>query len=177
MNPNNNAIIIYDNKFKKFVDKCDDIQAIKCNGALLDVTFNNGKIFSYRRQKVRWLTSPREIKIDDKFLFVNGSLVFSATKILQFEDWYKIFYGNGKHRSYHGSEIEIKRTVENEPLVKNMLAYLKRVAEYLKSVDDDGDDFLVSQVEKTATCFLGTAERHQRTVGGSFIFSNADTTD
>ena len=87
MNPNNNAIIIYDNKFKKFVDKCDDIQAIKCNGALLDVTFNYGKIFSYRRQKVRWLTSPREIKIDDKFLFVNGSLVFSATKILQFEDW------------------------------------------------------------------------------------------
>ena len=148
MNPNNNVIIIYDNKLGKFVDKCDDIQAIKGNGALLDVTFNSGKIFSYSRQKVRWMTNPREIQINDKFLFVNGSLVFSTAKILQFEDWYKVFYDNGKHRSYHGDEIEIKRTVENEPLVKNALAYLKRVAEYLKSDDDGSGDFLASQIEK-----------------------------
>lgn len=147
MNPNNNAIIIYDNKLGKFVDKCDDIQSIKGKGALLDVTFNSGKTFSYSRQNVRWITNPREITLDDKFLFVNGSLVFSVTKIWQFDDWFKVFYDNGKHKSYHGSEIEIRRTVENEPLVKNALAYLKRVAEYLKS-EDDGGDFLASQLEK-----------------------------
>jgi very-short-patch-repair endonuclease/RecA/RadA recombinase len=147
MNPLNNAIIIFDSKLNRFVDKCDDIQSIKGNGALLDVTFSSGKTFSYSRQKVRWITSPREIHLGDKMVFVNGSFVFSVKKVLQFEDWFKVFYENGKHGSYHGSEIEIKRTLENEPLVSSALAYLKRVAEYLKS-EDDGGDFLASQLAK-----------------------------
>lgn len=147
MNPNNNAIIIYDGKLQKFVDKCDDIQSIKGNGALLDVTFNNGKTFSYSRQKVRWITNPKEIILGDKLVFVNGSLVFSITKVMQFEDWYKVFYESGSNASYFGSVIEIKRTVEKEPLISSAIAYLKQVVEYLKR-EDDGVDFLAAQLEK-----------------------------
>lgn len=148
MNPQNNAIIIYDNRLEKDVDKCDDIKTIISAGAKLDIVFyGNDRVFSYNRSSVRWITNPLEINLIDKLVYLNGVLLYSAKKILQFEDWYKIFYENGKHCSYHSKEITIKRTVESEPLIKDTLSYLKRVAEYLKS-EDDGGDFLASQIEK-----------------------------
>lgn len=148
MNPQKNVIIIYDNRLKKYVDKCDDIKTIINDGAKLDIVFyGKDTAFSYNTSSVRWITNPFEINLIDKFVYLNGVLVFSAQKILQFEDWYKIFYENGKHCSYHAKEIIIKRTVESEPLMKDALAYLKRVAEYLES-DDDGGGFLSFQIEK-----------------------------
>ena len=146
MDPLKNAILIYKNG--KVEDKCNEILSIVSAGAIFNVTYkSNGKTYPTRRNTVRWLTNPVEIDLKSKMIYLNGILLFSVEKILKFEDWYKVFYQNGKHSSYPATALKIVRTLENEPSVKDALSYLREVAESLKS-EDDGRDFLSKQLEK-----------------------------
>jgi len=150
MNSLKNAIIIRDNRLGKDVDKCDDIESIVGVGGKFDIVFRGSdKVWGYSRSNVNWITNPTDIPLADKYVYLNGVLLTSAEKVLRFGDWYKIFYEGGKHNTYSAAMVTIKKTVESEPLVKDTLSYLREVAEYLKSVDDEeGGDFLSKQIEK-----------------------------
>ncbi|MDR3185220.1 MAG: hypothetical protein LBU04_00155 [Christensenellaceae bacterium] len=61
MNPEENAIIIFDKNRDKSVDKCDQIKSIDdtdCDKT--NVTYNNNVTYRFNKENVLWLTKPEK---------------------------------------------------------------------------------------------------------------------
>lgn len=129
-----NVVIVHDSKQGKLVDKSRDILSIKVSSSqqnTIDILFNSSnRVFSYNQKNIKWIDKYERIDLKDKLVVIKGSLVFSIIKILQFQDWYKVFYENGKNTTYHQNEISIKKTMGSNPKVKNLVDYLIRVASF-----------------------------------------------
>ena len=98
---------------------------------------------SYRDVKI--LENPKKVDIDNVIVFYNGTALTNVTYVLRFDNWYKVFFENGRSSSYEASKVSFKENKNKEPEIRRLLDYLMEIARY-KSVEE-GQDFLANQLD------------------------------
>lgn len=97
---------------------------------------------SYR--DIRILDNPKKVNINNRSVFYNGTAFTNVMYMLQFDNWYKIIFDNGKASAYEISKVSFKENKSNEPNIKRLLDYLMEVSRYISV--EEGQDFLAKQL-------------------------------
>lgn len=111
---------------------------------LYDVTFTNGKRFSYSPQNVEYLTKENDLvgplrvtRVSDSYVFqrvIGVSSFIDSTKIVRA---YRVVFENGEHRDYPSDVLMVEKHVKGER-AKNVYSYLKELANFSHiTIDED----------------------------------------
>ncbi|MDD2829800.1 MAG: AAA domain-containing protein [Sulfuricurvum sp.] len=137
----NKYLILLDGK-----NKTSDIVTIDDSQTNIKIQFSsNDKFYTYSKTKVLIYEYPEVIDPNSCHIYLRDKCLFNITKILDFESYLKIFYGNGKISAYSKDDLRIEHNVLIQKNAKNTFDYLKALAKSLKSEEND---FLDKQYEK-----------------------------
>jgi len=127
-------------------DKTSDVEIVTEQSTKVVIKFfNNNKEFSYNRKNVLLLDSPTIFNHNNFLIFLGNHCLSNIGKVLDFGNYIKIFYIQGKVSSYLKSKLVFKKNVLANSNAKNKLDYLKEIAKYFKNIEND---FLHNQYEK-----------------------------
>ncbi len=118
-----------------------------------DVTFNNGKTYSYLKCNVEKLTGPEELNPNIYRIFVSGQELFNITQIFEFSSkcdcYWHICFGNGSERDYRKSDLNIVESVLSQSASANVFEYIKQIAG-LSDIKNEytGEKLLTKKFEK-----------------------------
>lgn len=127
-------------------DKTETVQCCKYEGGMYKVSYyNSSKVYKYAYGNVQWLHKTKTLNIENKIVYKNDIPILGITKMIQFEDYYKIFFKNSYKKLYHESELKIEDTVLDDSEAKNCFSYLKELAEKISIKFDDDSSFLSKQ--------------------------------
>jgi len=127
-------------------DKTSDVEIITEQSTKVAIKFfNNNKEFSYNRKNVLLLDSPTIFNHNNFLIFLGNRCLSNIGKVLDFGNYIKIFYIQGKVSSYLKSKLVFKKNILANSNAKNKLDYLKEIAKYFKNIEND---FLHNQYEK-----------------------------
>lgn len=143
MNINNNLIIIKDEDKTQNIERCNYI-----NGKYEVVFSNSPQVYSYSYLSVTWIRNPKMIDINSVKISHNGKALFDIIKILQFDDYYRIFFENGKSYSYRVRDLIIEKNSLLNKNKNNCFEYFKHIAKLVSITTDDGKNILADQYEK-----------------------------
>ena len=144
--------------------KGQDVTAI-CNynqeTGYYDVTYKNGKTYSYKKSSLKILSDPIIEPINNKTIYLKGKVCTNVDRLCLFTDetekhWRVVFTG-GKSITCHGDEIKIAQSCTGEKVVQEKLRYLKELAQSNGLVTEDGKQLLSLQYEKLKTIEENTA--------------------
>lgn len=141
--------------------KTKEIQYIKPNeqGRGYDVTFGDGKSYTYGFNSVVWL---REPVVKDPALYrisANGKSIDRINGIFVFgenEEYWHITTANAYARTWKREELQIETSCLGQETVKDRFAYLTALAKVSELKNDDGDALLYKQYEKADFIADGT---------------------
>ncbi len=117
-----------------------------------DVTFTNGKTFSYTYNNVEKIYPSKQIDLSEyclqdskgkPLLDVKNVYAFNGSKI-----YYHVIYCNGYSRDYSKDEIRLVRSVFQSKKSKDTWEYFKQISEISNLRDDSGELILKRQFEK-----------------------------
>lgn len=126
-------------------DLTEDIQRCyyKQGTSMYDITFHNGKTYSYNYRSIEWLRDPEtpdpslvRIRHRGKALFdIQGIYIFSGSE----GRYWRVRFINGSERSYTEADLEISYSCLSEAEAQNCLAYLRQIAvlNELRSQEND----------------------------------------
>ncbi len=117
-----------------------------------NISFNNNprKIYSYKPEKVTWMTNPTLFAPQHCHLFHQDSLLCSLTFIALFQRRFKKYwyveFKSGAHKTYKGADIKIEKSCLDDAQSQKVFEYLRSVAAInpLKA-DDDETPLLLKQ--------------------------------
>lgn len=143
--PNKILFLQYNRKIRHWQDITSQISDYKReqNTCLIRYT-KNPQWYPKSIRDVRILDNPQKVDIDNSVIFYNKAALTGVTYALKFDNWYKIFFDNGKFASYEASEISIKENKNKEPATKKLLDYLTDAARCISA--GEGQDFLENQL-------------------------------
>lgn len=150
MNTRQNLII--DNQLNKIITR--DVEYCRYNKATqkYDISFSNGKTYSYNYNRITWLSDPRSFDPKLYHIVHNGRQLRDISAIIVFDDvvrqYWHIIYSNGWEQDYDKSELEINKSCLDDKTSKNVLSYLDRIANEHELKGDDGTKLLAKQYEK-----------------------------
>lgn len=135
----------YDKTNNVWQDVTSNISAYKMerNSCLVQYT-SSTKWYPKSYRDIRILDNPQRVDIDNVVIFHNGTALTNVIYALRFDNWYKIFFDNGRVSSYEVSKVSFKENKSNEPNTKRLLDYLIEVARYISV--EEGQDFLANQL-------------------------------
>lgn len=143
-------------------NKTKEIRFIKRNeqGRGYDISFDNGKTYTYGYTSVIWFQEPvvknpqlYRIRANGRPLDkIDGIFVFG-----QSEEYWHIVCGNGYARTWRREELEIETSCLEQETVKDRFAYLTDLARVSELKGDDGDALLYHQYKKADFIAEGTA--------------------
>ena len=136
INSKQNLVIIKDE------DKTDEIRHISLNNERTVVTYKSGKSYPYFRSNVEFFSNPESIPVDNCCIFIEGDLLSDVDSVLRFGHWVKIYHGTGSSRCCRFSEFSIQRMTTPEGRSKDVLAYLRELAECVSLRTDEGSSLL-----------------------------------
>lgn len=140
MNPENNVIILQGIP----EDRCKDI--IKLNNLpdrKLQVTFNDGRSYTYNQSSVDWYINPKPVDLSKYFVYYNDEIINDYVEVFDFNNtYYKFRFANSRYETYVKCDLVFKINCNEVDAVKSLLAYLKKVT---RKVHDN--DFLIEQLE------------------------------
>ena len=115
----------------KGADKTKDVQSVNWDAAAgrYQVTFANGKTYSYMEENIAVFENPVEIAPASLRIERQGKLQYGLAKILRFETWYRLFYNNGFDRAHPQEELVISQNALSSGNADNCFDYLKQMAE------------------------------------------------
>jgi superfamily I DNA and/or RNA helicase len=143
LNIYNNLILIKDE------DKTQNIVNCKYINGKYEVVFNtSSQIYSYSYLSVKWIRNPQNIDISSVKISHGGKVLFDIKQILQFEDYYRVFFGNGKISLYNKRDLTIEKNSLQNKSTSNCLEYFKCIAGKVSIINDDGKNILSNQFEK-----------------------------
>ena len=152
MNVYNNLILIKDE------DKTGNIVSCNYNSGKYDVIFNtSSQVYSYSYINVKWIKNPSNIDVNSVRVSHGGKILFNIKQILQFDNYFKIFFGNGEINSYNICDIVIEENGLSNKTTKNCFEYFKLVADKVSIRTDEGKKILSDQFEKIAFISPDTA--------------------
>lgn len=124
----------------------------------MDVTFNNGKTYSYAYSNVEWLKEPEVLNPDMYRISREGREFFDITEIYVFrsayESYWHICFGNGSERDYCQGDLNIVESCLGQGRSANVFEYIKQIAG-LSNIrnEETGEKLLVKRFEKIS--FVG----------------------
>lgn len=141
MNDKKNLIII------KGEDKTLQIECCKSIAGKREVTFTNGKKYTYSYSNVIWLSSPEEINPEITAIYKDGIPISGIEKILKFDEKIKIFFKNGYIQMYDTNQLQMEETALNDREASKCFSYLKELAGRVSISFDDGISLLKKQYD------------------------------
>lgn len=143
MNLYNNLILIKDK------DKTSNVINCKYINGKYEVIFNTSpQTYTYSYLNVRWLRNPQDIDTNSIKISHKGKVLFDIKQVLQFETYYRVFFGNGKVSLYNAYDLVIEKNSLLNKDVINCLDYFKYIADKISIRTDDGKKILSDQYEK-----------------------------
>ena len=124
-----------------------------------DITFKNGKTYHYSKWKVTVLKESKSLNPKSYQVRYKGKFLSNITAINSFRDgrveYWHICFLNGYEQDYIVDELEVRKSVLDHDIAKQVFDYLREVAGYIGTSDwpDDNSVFLLKQYEKID--FLG----------------------
>lgn len=154
MNTKENMIIL------KGEIRTAEIQSCKYNSDTkkTDITFRNGKTYSYTSSNVQWLKEPAVLNPDRYRISKEGRSFFDITAIYAFEgkdaSYWHICFGDGSERDYCRCDLSIVETCLDQGKSADVYDYIKQIANLsdLKN-DETGEKLLAKRFEKIS--FVG----------------------
>lgn len=143
-------------------NKTKDIRFIKPNeqGRGYDISFDNGKTYTYGNASVIWFQNPAAKNPQLYRIRANGRILDKIDGIFVFgegELYWHIVCGNGFARTWMREELEIETSCLEQKTVKDRFAYLTDLARVSELKGDDGDALLFHQYKKADFIADGTA--------------------
>ena len=113
------------------------------DGRNYNITFDNGKQYSYAFNNVIFMNSPQVLNPKDYFIVSpEGKLLFDVREIYQFEKYGKVYWNlvfeNFEH-AYEKSKLSISKNCLIEKKSKNTFAYLSDISELSEIPNDKGE--------------------------------------
>lgn len=114
-----------------------------------DVTFNNGKTYSYANENVEKLTEPESLNPNMYRISREGRAFFDIKEIYVFKSrqglyWWHICFGNGREGDYPKSDLDITESCLMQSQSANVFEYIKQIAGLITFDDEDANEKLLS---------------------------------
>lgn len=142
MNIEKNLILI------KGEDKTEKIRYCKYENGKYTVTFQNGKSYRYNYNNLQWISDYQEIVLENMIVYENNIPLSGIVKMIQFNQFIRIWFKNGYNKLVYSSNIVIERSALVNKKSNNIFAYLKSMANMLKISTEEDKSFLANQYEK-----------------------------
>lgn len=117
-----------------------------------DVTFQNGKTYSYGYHSIEWVKDPEILNPALVHITHGNRELFNIQSICVFHararDYWLVRFKNGNERTYARSDLHVVSSCLSESRAKNCLAYLHQLAAINELRSEDGEILLQKQYEK-----------------------------
>lgn len=88
-------------------------------------------VYTYRRERIKFLESPERVSTDDRGVYLRGRRIENILELYRFDDadhcYYHAVYGNGKAANYEERDMYVTRTTLSE-CGGNVWKYLQQLA-------------------------------------------------
>lgn len=146
-------MIIIDSQIKKDVRSC--VFNLKNNNYIVKYN-NSNKTYFYSKTKLKYLTNPTLIKLDNYIFYANNKLLENIKEVYEFcyynERYYRVFFKNNNFMSFKNNEFKML-----DKDYYNILKYMKNVSKITSLSTEDGNKLLCKQMEKISVDNLDTA--------------------
>ena len=116
---------------------------------------NSNKIYNYQTSRVKYLTYQEKIDLSNYNFFINNNILNNIKEAYEFnygnDYYYYIIFNNNQAAEY--KDTQIKKVAFS----KNIIEYMKKVAEITSLNTEDGKKILCEQMEKVEVDNLETA--------------------
>lgn len=151
MNPYTNLILLPKSAQEpEMVDKTEQIAECsydKMNGKMR-VRFKAGnKDYPYSCSNVVWYREPKEIPLNQVRLLVDGKVLYNVERVLEFGNYWKVFFAKGGYRTYKREEVQVRKNILNQANSRALMAYYTTIAEKFGLVIS-GQNQLIEQYRK-----------------------------
>ena len=143
MNIRNNSLILL-----KGEDKTQNIQSLTHAGDNIEVTFSNGKTYSYARSNVEVYSEPLLIPADQAIALLDGKPISGMKQAQVFERHVRIMYNSSTYKIFNKNSIQFIRSSLAEQKSKDCFEYLKRLAQECGLRSDQGKPILGKYYDK-----------------------------
>ncbi len=140
-------ILQYNQKFDKFEDKTSEIEWYQDDNNACEIKYiGNPKYYHKSWRDIKVLDNPKLIETDNLLIYHYEKQLTDIISLLQFSEWFKAFYKNGRSKLYHIESLKIIKDKKNDKQIKNFLDYLKCIATVIEKLD--GNNFLLNQLDR-----------------------------
>lgn len=129
-------------------DKTEKISRCTYEKGKWQVTFANGKTYSYNYPNVVWLKNPFLIDPTNTIVYEKGQPLSGVNMILDFGEYVRIIYKNGYCNVFSKWEIRLEQSCFKNPHANHCFEYLKQLAKITSVKDEDDKSFLSRQYDK-----------------------------
>ncbi|QOR35070.1 AAA family ATPase [Clostridium sp. 'deep sea'] len=104
---------------------------------------NSSKEYKYKSEEVKILTNPKTVNIKNKVFYYYGILQNDIYKIIEFEDYYRVFYsavdkhGKNINELWIKSYVNIENSVRELDLKNSLVHYWRELSQYIKIKDNE----------------------------------------
>jgi len=129
-------------------DKTEKISRCTYEKGKWQVTFANGKTYSYNYHNVVWKKNPTLIDPASTIVYEKGQSLTGVNMILDFEEYVRVIFENGYCKVYSKREIKLEQSCLKNPHADSCFEYLKQLAKITSVRDEDDKSFLSRQYDK-----------------------------
>lgn len=140
-------IIQLNDKTKEWEDITKRVQWFENSGNACRIKYFGNNTFYWKSwRELKIMTNPISVNLAGKIVYCNNAPVYGLREVIQFDSFFKLFYGSGYSKLAERKNIKIVRDITESKEIKNFIDYLKAVAALLPL--EDGQNFLLNQLNK-----------------------------
>lgn len=151
-------------------DKTSEIESCEYRDTNYYILYeNNSTEERYEKHQVQKLGNPKEILTQGLKVTHRGRELSNIKTILQFTEYWKVIFGNGKSYFYLRKNLVVERSALLNQEIKDYFQYFKLLSEQVSIKTDEGTSLLASQYKKINFVSEKTALATYLTPGGKGI--------
>ncbi len=124
---NEEKILILNKNNKDITSK-----VIDCSSSVVIVKFEN-KTYPYQIGNLKIINTPT--LLENCIIKTKTRTLSNVLKVVQFNDYIKVFFHHGKNKLYNKSELIIEKDILKSNGVANVFSYFKEMASIIKMTD------------------------------------------
>ena len=133
-------IIQLNDKTKEWEDITKRVQWFEDSGNACRIKYFGNNTFYWKSwRELKIMTNPISVNLAGKIVYCNNAPVYGLREVIQFDSFFKLFYGSGYTKLAERKNIKIVRDITESKEIKNFIDYLKTVAALLPL--EDGQNF------------------------------------
>lgn len=140
-------IIQFNPKTEEWEDITKRVQWFDGSGNACRIKYSGNDTFYWKSwDDLRIINKPLTVNIVGKIIFCDKVPVYGLREVIQFNSYFKLYYGSGYTKLVEKNRIKIVSDITETREIKNFIEYLKAVAVLMPT--EDGQNFLLKQLEK-----------------------------